>query len=222
MPALEGSRSGQKSFHPHDIKIVRCILLQHPDWNRQKLSLYLCQLWNWRGPDGTFKDSACLYWLRRLEKKGLIQLPPSSRSPRPFPSSSVSFQPPVVLNSLPSSFSLQEVVVRPIIHKEWVQWKSLMNHCHYLGFSKTVGEAICHVATVGSSWVALLAFAAAAWKSALRETYIGWSESVKLKRLYLVANNIRFLILPGIFVKNLASKVLALSLKRLSFDWENR
>jgi hypothetical protein len=39
------------------------------------------------------------------------------------------------------------------------------------------------------------------------------------QRLHLLANNARFLILPGVQVANLASRVLALNLRRLSADW---
>jgi hypothetical protein len=97
-----------------------------------------------------------------------------------------------------------------------------MAQYHYLGFHNTVGEAIRYVATVGSHWVALLAWAAAAFKSRHRDTWIGWDEALKLRRLHLVANNVRFLILPGIQRKNLASRVLALNLQRLSDDWQQR
>jgi hypothetical protein len=97
-----------------------------------------------------------------------------------------------------------------------------MAQFHYLGFENTVGEAVRYVATIGSQWVALLAWAAAALKSRHRDTWIGWNESLKWRRLHLLTNNVRFLILPGVQVKNLASKVLALNLRRLSEDWQKR
>lgn len=97
-----------------------------------------------------------------------------------------------------------------------------MARFHYLGFHGTVGESIWYVATIGSQWVALLAFAAAALKSRHRELWVGWDEETKERRLHLMANNVRFLIPPGIHINNLASKVLALNLRRLSQDWQAR
>lgn len=67
--------------------------------------------------------------------------------------------------------------------------------------------------------MALIGWAGAALQAPLRERYIGWDEPTKRKRLHLVANNIRFLVLPWIRVKHLASKVLAANLRRLSGDW---
>jgi len=124
--------------------------------------------------------------------------------------------------SVPTSFSLNALTVRLVKPDEKPQWRSLMQQYHYLGFKGMVGESLLYVATVFDHWVALIGWGAAAWKCQPREAWIGWNENLKLKRLYLIANNVRFLILPGISMKNLASKILALNLKRLSSDWENR
>jgi hypothetical protein len=85
-----------------------------------------------------------------------------------------------------------------------------------------VGEAVGYVATLGDAWVALLAWAAAAFKCGPRDAWIGWDEALKARRLPLVANNLRFLILPGVQRPHLASKVLARTCRRLSADWERR
>jgi hypothetical protein len=112
--------------------------------------------------------------------------------------------------------------VRPVRPEERPQWRTLLAQHHYLGFQGTVGEAVGYVATLGGHWVALLAWAAAAWKCRPRDAWIGWDEAVKGRRLHLVANNVRFLILPGVRIPHLASKVLALNVRRLSADWQVR
>ena len=68
-------------------------------------------------------------------------------------------------------------------------------------------------------WVALIGWGSAVLKSRHREKFVGWSQEQKAQRLKFVTNNQRFLILPGIQIKNLASKVLALNMKRLPADW---
>lgn len=70
--------------------------------------------------------------------------------------------------------------------------------------------------------MALLGFGAAVWKTAPREEFIGWTTEQRKKRLHLVTNNIRFLILPWIRTRNLASRILSLATKRLPDDWEVR
>jgi hypothetical protein len=93
---------------------------------------------------------------------------------------------------------------------------------HYLGDGRIVGETLRHVAESNGRWVALLGWGAAALKSRHRESFVGWDERTKNQRLHLVANNVRFLVLPHARVPHLASAVLARSLQRLSADWEVR
>ena len=109
--------------------------------------------------------------------------------------------------------------VRPIYPREQSCWNELVQEHHYLGLRAIVGETMRYVAILEGEWVALIGFGAAALKSRHRDAYIGWKPAVQWQRLKLVANNVRFLILPGVKIKNLASKVLALTTKRLSADW---
>ena len=119
----------------------------------------------------------------------------------------------------PCKADLKSLVVRPIWGEERSTWDQLMATHHYLGFKQLVGESIRYIALLEEQWVALLGWSSAAFKSAHRDQWIGWSEEQRLQRLKYLANNSRFLILPGIQVQNLASKTLALNLKRLSTDW---
>lgn len=115
---------------------------------------------------------------------------------------------------------LNLVEVRPVAQKEKPLWRSLMRQHHYLGFGKTAGESILYVATINGVWVGLLGWAAAALHVRVRDEWIGWDSVAKSHRLHLVTNNVRFLILPDVYIKNLASKILSLNIKRLSCDWQ--
>jgi hypothetical protein len=95
-----------------------------------------------------------------------------------------------------------------------------MREHHYLGFERIVGEALCYVASRGEQWIGLLGWGSAALKCAPRDQWIGWDRELQFRRLQLIANNVRFLILPGCHEPNLASRLLALNLKRLSRDWQ--
>lgn len=118
-------------------------------------------------------------------------------------------------------FPFHSVVVRPITPSERVMWDGLMSEHHYLGFKSLVGESIRYVAELQGRWLALLGWAAAALKCQSRDSWIGWSQAIQWQRLELLVNNSRFLILPGIYIPNLASKILSLNLKRLSNDWQH-
>jgi hypothetical protein len=96
-----------------------------------------------------------------------------------------------------------------------------MRRHHYLGFERIVGEALCYVASRAAQWVALLGWGSAALKCAPRDHWIGWEPALQWRRRQLIANNVRFLILPGCHEPNLASRLLALNVKRLSQDWQH-
>jgi hypothetical protein len=115
---------------------------------------------------------------------------------------------------------LGSVQVRLLKAGEQCRWEGLMREHHYLGFRGLVGESLRYVAEWQGRWVALLGWCGAALKCQARDRWIGWPEVVQWQRLGLVVNNARFLILPGERVRNLASRVLALNLKRLSGDWQ--
>jgi len=103
------------------------------------------------------------------------------------------------------------------------RFQRLLGKHHYLGGLKAVGEQLYYAAIDGTGrWVALLLFSAAAKHLKHRDEWIGWTRAQRERRLSLVVNNSRFLLLPEVRVPNLGSRVLRLSLDRLSADWQAR
>jgi hypothetical protein len=101
--------------------------------------------------------------------------------------------------------------------------QSLLQEHHYLSSLKAVGERMLYAALDAQGrWLAVLIFSAAAKHLKHRDQWIGWTPAQRDRRLSLVANNSRFLILPEARQPNLGSKVLRLALERLSDDWQER
>ncbi len=114
---------------------------------------------------------------------------------------------------------LRDLQVRPIMPGEETFWNAMMSRYHYLGFRTLVGESLKYIAILDDKAVGLIVWGSAAFKNHHRDKWIGWSPEVQWQRLKYIANNMRFLILEGKHIKNLASKILSLNLKRLSQDW---
>jgi hypothetical protein len=112
--------------------------------------------------------------------------------------------------------------LRLVTKDEMPRWMELMARHHYLGRPDMVGEVLCYVATVDGEWAALIGWASAAWQVKARDQWIGWSDDQRHRRLRFVANNVRYCILPGWNLPNLASRVLALNTRRLAADWQDR
>jgi hypothetical protein len=115
---------------------------------------------------------------------------------------------------------LSTLSVRPITAEERLGYRIHMERYHYLGWRRMVGEHLLYAAFLGTALVALLGWSGAALQVPLRDAYLGWDAVTKHRNLRLVANNVRFLVLPWVRVKHLASKLLAQNLRRLSEDWQ--
>ncbi|MBW2306173.1 MAG: DUF4338 domain-containing protein [Deltaproteobacteria bacterium] len=115
---------------------------------------------------------------------------------------------------------LRCVEVRPINRSERALWESLLRKYHYLGLRSLVGESLRYMAVYQGHWPGLSGWSAAALKCKVRDQWIGWPPLLQWQRLRLLANNTRFLILPRINIPNLAYRILAVNLKRLSRGWQ--
>ena len=98
-------------------------------------------------------------------------------------------------------------------------WDQLVKDYHYLGYEKTIGPRIKYIIWLEGRPVSAISFNQAAYKLGVRDRFIDWSDEEKKKNLTHLLNNNRFLILPWVHIKNLASHILALSIRRLKVDW---
>jgi hypothetical protein len=129
----------------------------------------------------------------------------------------------VLPNVATESDVLDRVAVRLVAESEVGQFNYYLQEEHYLESSRLAGQSLRYVAEVDGQWVALLTFSAPALHLKARERWIGWSPRQRARRLGLVVNNSRFLVLPQrLRYPNLASRVLGLTLRRLSADWQER
>ena len=208
-----------------ELAVVRAKILEHAGQPRRRwaIATAVCQEWGWRQPSGDWATRACLDLMLRLEEWGHIDLPGSPRG------SGLRKEHPLLPRDLISLTGLEvrdpdadlgSLLVRPVEKEEREGWRLFMSRYHYLGCRTIVGEHLLYAALLGGELVALLAWASPAFRAPLREAYVGWDEPTKRRRLHLVANNVRFLVLPWVRVRHLASKILATNLRRLSADWQ--
>jgi hypothetical protein len=226
---VEPIRVQGRTLTGDDLRDLRALMVQHPDWHRTALSLHLCQLWNWRNAAGQIKDMAARTLLLKLAARGLIELPPAQRrTRRPCAQAPPMVQEPLLaLSPEPiqgplawlQPIRLELVDTRP--KREQVrQW---LAQFHYRGFHGAVGENVQYVAKDRHGReLAVMVFGAAAWKVADRDRFIGWSGPQRAALLGGIANQQRYLILPWVRVPHLASHLLVLAARRLAGDWQNR
>jgi len=211
-----------REIRPSDLETIQSAIEAHGSRGRGAISERLCELWQWRHPRGDFKIGACWDLLRHLDRQGLIALPPpQTKRRRAGRTRSPLSEHPLPVYPFPmQEGDLDTLVLREISREEWLGWEILIDRFHYLRHRKIVGEHLRYAAYLDGQIVACLAWASAALRCPARDRFIGWDDATRKQRLPSVVNNTRFLILPWIRVPHLASKILAMNLRRLNADWQ--
>jgi hypothetical protein len=101
-------------------------------------------------------------------------------------------------------------------------WNGLIDRYHYLGYTPLAGAQLRYLIEADEGLLGALGFGAAAWKVAVRDRWIGWEASTRERHLGRVLNNARFLLLPWVRVRHLASKVLGLAARQVVEDFAAR
>jgi len=204
-----------------DIDPIQATVNEHWSKGRKHISRLLCQQWKWFQPNGRLKDMACRELLLTLSRMGLITLPSrinnanNEKRNRSIPVINIDQTPLQEKLTKLSSIDLKPVrntKLEPL-------YNSLIHQHHYLGYRQIVGNHLKYIAFINERPVACLGWGSAAWKVESRDAFIGWQPKTRENNLHFVVNNTRFLILPWVSVKCLASKLLALNARRISDDW---
>lgn len=189
---------------------------------RSEIARRVCQRLGWVGPGGQPALMSVRVALLRLHRAGWIQLPPAQNGN----GNGRRFCPALDLKANPVEGTLEQV--QPVI-LHWVQdppqsklWNGLISEYHYLGRSNLPGAQIRFLVYLGGQPAGALGFGAAAWRVSARDRFIGWTDLQRQTHLHLVLNNARFLILPWVRVKNLASHLLGLCARRLPETFQAR
>jgi hypothetical protein len=211
-----------RDFTLTEIALIRD-LLNVPQMNRARLSRAVCESLAWRRDNGALKDMSCRVALSRMQADGLITLPPP-RNPKPVAYRSYPHIEQAVLEpATPPSIDLATLNIDPVLTKaDSLLWNGYIERHHYLRHQLMPGAQLRYFVRAAGHIVAALGFGASAWKVKPRDQLIGWTREQRQRNLHLVVNNARFLILPWIHCKNLASRILALVSRRLPDDWQAR
>ncbi len=210
-----------RDFSADEIAQIRRLIAEDPERTRTELSRLTCRALAWYKADGGLKDMSARVAMLRMQADGLIKLPPPRRSP---PDATVTItaqtdpgqpirKPARALKPL----KLHRVQTKPASRL----WNEYIQRYHYLGHKPLPGAQMRYLLFSQHQPIALLGFGAAAWQTAPRDRYIGWSHDQRKRNLPLIVNNARFLILPWVQAKNLASMLLAKVAKVLPGHWQD-
>lgn len=213
---------GRRVTHS-EVAFVRALIAAHPQASRRALSKKLCEAWQWVQPNGRARDMVCRGLMLELERAGHIELPavrsvppnPLARRPRPAR---------VEIDCTPVRGELAEVgplEFRQVRRTEEERlFNGLIEAHHYLGYTQPVGEHLKYLVYAGERPLACVAWCSAPRHLGPRDRFIGWSVAAQRQNIRLVAYNPRFLILPWVEVRCLASHILGRMTRMLAGEWE--
>jgi hypothetical protein len=211
-----------------ELKLIREVVDSCGGVSRTELAKTVCELLGWRRPNGSLRGLECREYLEQLTSCGYLHLPEKRRR-RPVGSSTRIPHTPrgdrgeAVVGSVAD---LGPIILQEARDAEARQWfRELVGRYHYQGYSVAYGAQLCYLifATQPERRVlGCVRFSSPAWRMAARDGWIGWDDSTRARNLQRVVNNSRFLLLPWIQVRNLASRVLSLAAKQLVVDWPAR
>ncbi len=191
---------------------------------RSEIARRVCRALDWSNARGAPKLMSARVGLLRLHRAGVIELPPPrggngngrglKSEPRRWPA-----QDPLE----GSVGQLTGLRLAPVADVESSRlWNGLIDRYHYLGYTPLPGAQVRYLIESDRGVLGALGFGAAAWKVAARDRWIGWDRRQREAHLGRVVNNARFLLLPWVRVRNLASRVLALAAARVAEDFAER
>lgn len=206
-----------------DIEAIKEIIDKYYNNGRKYISQKLSIYWNWYQPNGNLKDMACREILLKLDRLSLIKLPP----PRKIPNRKKDYTqldlelPHASFDGKLSDFKKITLEIAKSSSQQ-LFFNSLIAKYHYQGYTRIVGNSIKYIAYCNNIPVACLGWGSSAWSLKARDRYIGWNKATKDKNISFIANNIRFLILPQVKIKYLASHLLSQNAARIANDWKDK
>jgi hypothetical protein len=213
-----------RPFDEADLETIRSEILRANPPLRSQIARQVCQALEWTDALGRPKEMSARVGLLRLHRAGLIELPPPTRgngNGRGWVRGPDAWPQPIAREGTVGQ--LRRLRLEGIRDKSASRlWNGLIERYHYLGYTPLAGAQLRYLIRCDDGLLGAIGFGAAAWKVAARDRWIGWDAACREAGLGRVLNNARFLILPWVQIKNLASKVLALAAVQVSEDYPAR
>jgi len=223
---------GGRSFSTAELDLIREVTSGFAGLGITEISRTVCELLEWKRPNGGLKNLECRQLLERLAGQGLLGWPgrlgPGAPGRRQIRRTAHSDPRPEICGSAGEFEPLRLEVVRggrADRTGDHALFKELLDRYHYLGYRVPVGASLRYVVRserMPEQVLACVLWSSPAWRMVARDSWIGWSDEQRACNLQFIVNNSRFLILPWVRVKGLASKILAHCARRLPADWEAR
>ena len=212
-----------RTFRTHELELMRHTALEFSALGVTEIARTVCELLEWKRPRGGLKNHECRQLLERLQAQGFLRLPAlrklGGRGPRRAELSESCGEPAPVECGASECEPLELALVEGPAESR--RWREQVERYHYLGCRVPFGAHLRYWVRTQDRELACLLWTSPAWKMQARDEWIGWSDEQRRGNLQRIVNNGRFLMLPWVHIKGLASKILALGARQMPRDWES-
>jgi Domain of unknown function (DUF4338) len=223
-PKLESRTFCGRTFSADELQLMRQTAADFAALGVTEIARTVCELLGWKRANGRLKHPECRQLLERLQAEGVLTLPAlrnlGGRGPRRVDVRPPRFAPEPVECAVRECEPLELALVAGPAESQL--WREHIERYHYLGCRVPFGANLRYWVRNRDRELACLLWTSPAWKMQARDAWIGWNDEQRKCTLQWIVNNGRFLILPWVRVKGLASKILALSARQMPHDWQNR
>lgn len=226
-PDVPNSFAGQE-LTAEELGLIREVVDTCAGLSRTELAKTVCELLDWRRGNGSLKALECRQYLEQLETCGWVRLPMRRRrrpqgSTTRIPKTPGGEPSPAVVGSVEQ---FAPILVEQVRRSQEAQlFRELLGRYHYQGYQVAYGAQLRYLVSVSEPQrqvVGCVRYSSPAWRMSARDRWIGWDDRTRAQNLQRVVNNSRFLLLPWVRIRNLASRVLSQAQRQVAVDWQAR
>ena len=223
-----------RDFSAHEIQELRTFIALNPHLNCAQIAKELCMMFNLHQSNGKIKKSTAYNIIKRMAMDNIIKLPNTFVKPKDLADvKSTAKSSELIQTSNQITLNKNEIPELTFVlvgdSDKSALWREMMDRFHYINGTRLFGAQLRYLVYGGKEddqpadckgyLLGALSFSAGTLKLASRDQFIGWNDIQREKNLKLIVNNSRFLILPWIKSKYLASRILGGIARQLAEDW---
>src|SRR5271167_2155496 len=172
-----------RELRPEELDLIRQITCEFSTLSLTELAHTVCELLQWRRPNGGLKSRECYLFLQALHERGWLpwlSLQPKKLRPRSTVWDERSDAQAPLTSSIGDYFPVQLQLLDNSDDRRL--FRQYIQRYHYLGYTVPYGAQLRYFVRSSQPPCPLLAcllFTSAAWKMAPRDEQIGWNQAVR-------------------------------------------
>ncbi|MBC8146822.1 MAG: DUF4338 domain-containing protein [Bacteroidetes bacterium] len=212
-----------RKFSNEETELIKEIVKMYPNLSRRELASTICEQLSWNTATGTYKITACLKLLKNMEDAKEVKLPKKKHGGSRSPKVELTDKSLKTCELNCNLADIDSVSIKMVLEKSDIKlFNEYIERYHYLKYKQPFGTPQRYFIISKEDILGCILMTSPARSIANRDKWIGWTPEQRSRNIHFVVNQTRFLIMPSVKIKNLASYSLSILNKRIREDWQER